>query len=144
VEISIRIAANPETVFPFSTDPEKMLRWKGVEAALEPRTGGVYRVNMGRYITRGEYVEVTPYSRVVFTWGWEDEGNPVPPGSSTVEVDLLEDGDGTIVRLRHCGLPTEQARELHGEGWTHYLARLILAAEGGDPGPDPWNADPHT
>ena len=138
VEREVRIAARPETVFSFFVDPAKMMRWQGISAELDPRPGGMYRVNVtGRDIARGEYVEVVPNSRVVFTWGWEGEGNPVPPGSSTVEVTLVEDGDGTIVRLRHYGLPVDQ-RESHGEGWLHYMERLATAASGGDPGPDPW------
>jgi uncharacterized protein YndB with AHSA1/START domain len=36
---------------------------------------------------RGQYIEVVPHSRIVFSFGWEgDEG--VPPGSSTVEITL--------------------------------------------------------
>ena len=138
VERKVRIAARPETIFPFFTDPAKMVRWKGVHATLDPRPGGIYRVDItGRDIARGEYLEVVPYSRVVFTWGWEAEGNPVPPGSSTVEITLIPDGDGTIVRLRHLGLTAEQG-DSHAEGWEHYLPRLVIAAEGRDPGPDPW------
>ena len=137
VEKEVRIAARPETIFPFFTDPEKMVRWKGTSASLDPAPGGLYQVNVtGRDIARGEYVEVTPFSRVVFTWGWEGEGNPVPPGSSTVEITLSPDGDGTIVRLRHYGLPAEERAE-HLEGWAHYLQRLSTAAEGRDPGLDP-------
>lgn len=133
----IRIAAHPETVFAFLTDPEKILRWKGKTAEVDPRPGGIYRVDItGRDVARGEYVEVVPHRRVVFTWGWEGEGNPVPPGSSTVEITLMPDGNGTILRLVHRGLP-EEAREPHAHGWTHYLDRLAAAASGRDPGPDP-------
>ena len=138
VEVEIRIAARPETVFSFFVDPAKMMRWKGIDASLDPRPGGTYRVDInGRNVARGEYLEVVPYNRLVFTWGWEGEGSPLPPGSSTVEVTLTSDGDGTIVRLRHLGLPAEQ-RDAHAEGWNHYLPRLAIAAAGGDPGPDPW------
>jgi uncharacterized protein YndB with AHSA1/START domain len=139
----IRIAAHPETVFAFLTDPDKILRWKGKSATVDPRPGGIYRVDVdGRHIARGEYVEVVPNRRVVFTWGWEDEGNPVPPGSSTVEITLVPDGDGTILRLVHRGLP-EGAREPHAQGWAHYLDRLAVAASGHDPGPDPWEDPEH-
>ena len=134
----VRVAATQETIFPFFTDPEKMVLWKGIQATLDPRPGGIYRVNVtGHDIARGEYVEVVPYSRVVFTWGWEGEGNPVPPGASTVEITLIADGDGTLVRLRHSGLTPEQGVQ-HVEGWEHYLARLVIAAGGGDAGTDPW------
>src|SRR2546425_57561 len=70
----------------------------------------------------GRYVEVDPPRRIVFTWGWEGN-DEVPPGSSTVEVTLEEDGDATIIRLRHTGLPSEESRRLHDQGWTHYLSR---------------------
>ena len=75
VEKRVQIKARPEIVFSYFTDPVKMLEWKGVEAELEPKPGGIYRVNVtGRDIAHGEYVEVSPYTRVVFTWGWE--GSP--------------------------------------------------------------------
>ena len=46
-----------------------------------------------------------------------------------------------LLRLRHLGLPTADQRKAHREGWDHYLARLVVVAAGGDPGPDPWAAD---
>jgi uncharacterized protein YndB with AHSA1/START domain len=136
VEKVVRIAARPEVVYSFFIDPAKMMRWKGLSAALEPHPGGIYHVTVTPVaIAKGEYVELVPNSRVVFTWGWE--GSPdVPPGSTTVEVDLTPDGDGTLLRLRHFGLAGDQAL-LHEQGWAHYLARLAIAAPGGDPGPDP-------
>ncbi len=137
LEREIRIDASPETVFAFFTDPARMVEWKGREAILDPRPGGVYRVVINDGATaRGEFVEVTPYSRVVFTWGWEEGDNPVPPGASTVEIVLVPDGEGTIVRLTHSGLPDE-ARDAHAHGWEHFLGRLRTRAAGGDPGPDP-------
>ena len=80
---------------------------------------------------------------VVFTFGWEAEGSPVPPGSTTVEITLIPDGDGTRVRLVQRGLPDE-IRAGSAEGWDHYLPRLAIAAEGGAPGPDPWAVAAHT
>ena len=140
VEREIRIAARPETVFSFFIDPEKMTRWKGIGVTLEPHPGGTYRVDMnGNNIARGEYLEVVPNSRVVFSWGWEGEGSALPPGSSRVEVTLTPDNEGTIVLLRHLGLPADQ-QDAHAEGWEHYMARLAIAGAGGDPGPDPWAA----
>jgi uncharacterized protein YndB with AHSA1/START domain len=139
-EFEVRVAAKPETVFGFFTDPVKMMRWKGVDAALDPHPGGTYRVNVtGRETVRGEYVEITPFTRIVFTWGWEE--GPVPPGSSLVEVAFVPDGNDTIVKLRHSGLVGE-ALESHAQGWHHYLPRLALAVEGKDPGVDPWTQAP--
>ena len=138
VEKQVRIAASPETVYGFFTDPEKMARWMGVEITLDPVPGGVFRVDVtGTNKTSGHYLELTPYSRVVFTWGWEGDDS-VPPGSTTVEVSLIPDGDGTVLRLVHKDLPTQESRDRHSEGWDHYVTRLETAASGGDPGPDPW------
>lgn len=136
VQREVRIDARPETVFEFFTDPEKMVLWKGTTAELDSRPGGTYRVNVaGEHVVRGEYVEIEPPTRIVVTWGWEEEGASVEPGGSTVEVTLEPDGDGTLVRLSHRDLP-EAAREPHAMGWDHYLPRLAIAAAGGDAGPD--------
>jgi uncharacterized protein YndB with AHSA1/START domain len=137
VEREIVVDATADVVFAHFTDPERMCHWMGVDAELDPRPGGTFRVNVnGRDVARGEYVEVVPNSRVVFTWGWEGPDHPVPPGSSTVEITLTPRGGRTVVRLRHTGLPAAM-RAIHGEGWAHYLARLATVLEGGDPGPDP-------
>jgi len=143
VEREVRIAARPETVFEFFTDPEKQVLWMGRRAELDARPGGIYDVEINDQAhARGEFVEVEAPSRVVFTFGWEGqeaggEGqHAVPPGSSRVEVTLELEGEGTLVRLRHFELP-EEAREMHGQGWDLYLGRLALAATGTDPGPDP-------
>jgi uncharacterized protein YndB with AHSA1/START domain len=140
VVTEIRIAATPQTVFAYFVDPVKMVRWIGTRAEVDPRPGGTYAVDMNPQTrARGEYVEVVPHSRVVFTWGWMGD-KTVPPGSSTVEVTLTPHGDGTYVRLVHRGLMTGEMREQHRDGWQLYLRRLGVAAAGGDPGPEP-NAD---
>lgn len=137
VEIERRIDAPREEVFVHLTDPVKYTKWKGLAAELDARPGGVYRVRMNNdTVALGEYVAVEPPSRVVFTWGWEGD-EAVPPGSSTVEITLREDGDGTILRLRHTGFPTDEAAASHREGWAMYVERLSVATLGGDPGPDP-------
>jgi len=128
--VEARVEAPPEVVFSFFTEPEKYRRWKGQEAELDPRPGGRYRVRMDEAnVVRGEYVEVDPPHRVVFTWGFEgNEG--LPPGTSRVEITLVPDGEATIVRLRHTGLPDEELRSQHEAGWQLYLGRLAAAAAG--------------
>jgi uncharacterized protein YndB with AHSA1/START domain len=137
VTAEIRIEARPEAVFPFLTEPDLIVRWKGSDARVEAVPGGEYRVNVtARNVAVGEYVAVEPPRRVVFTWGWEGD-DLLPPGTSTVEIELVPDGDATIVRLSHSGLP-DGADAAQREGWEHFLPRLATAAAGGDPGPDPW------
>ncbi|MCU1350043.1 MAG: hypothetical protein JWO56_3073, partial [Acidobacteria bacterium] len=53
----------------------------------------------------------------------------------TIEITLQPDGDKTLVRLVHRGLP-DDAVEDHGKGWAQYLQRLAVRVGGSDPGPD--------
>jgi uncharacterized protein YndB with AHSA1/START domain len=142
VERTISIAAAPETVWDFFVDPAKLKRWMGIDAELNPQPGGVYRCEViPGHVALGEYVELDPPHRLVFTWGWEKSGDQetaVPPGSSTIEVELTAEGDGTSVRFVHRDLPNAEATASHAHGWDHYLPRLEVAAAGGDPGEDPW------
>ncbi len=137
VRLQLRIDASPEAVFPFLTDPERYTRWQGVRAELDPRPGGIYRVWMDAdAVASGAFVEVQPPRLVVFTWGWEGDAE-VPPGSTTVRIELEANGDATTLTLEHSGLPTDRAVEMHEEGWHIFGARLIVVAAGGDPGPMP-------
>ncbi len=133
IEKVITIAARPETVFRLLTDPSEYVRWKGKLAQLEPRAGGDFRVDFpeDKGSVVGEFVEVVPNRRVVFTWGWQDN-EIVPPGSSTVQIDLEPDGNGTRLRLVHRGLP-EGAIAEHAAGWEYFLPRLTNVAEGRTP-----------
>ena len=105
---------------------------------MEPHPGGLYLLKgIGERggVARGAFREVVPVHRLAYTFGW-DGGQDVPPGSSLVEIDLIERDGGTLLRMTHSGLPTEQQAAAHAKGWVHYLGRLTIAAAGGDPGPD--------
>jgi uncharacterized protein YndB with AHSA1/START domain len=144
IVVERRIAASPATVFSFFSDVTRWLRWQGVEADIELEPGGVFRMNVrGDGFASGTFLEVVPERRLVFTWGWEEESLGVPPGSTVVEIELEPDGDGTFLRLTHRGLPSD-AVEVHREGWEHYTSRLMVIAEGGDPGPDPARISPRS
>ena len=137
----LTIDASPETVWEFLVDSEKATQWMGLDASLDARPGGLYRVEViPGNIARGEFVEIDPPRRLVHTWGWEPGGvsKSVPPGSSTIEIELVPMDEGTLLRFTHRDLPSEEAVQSHAHGWDHYLERLRSAAQGGDPGVDPW------
>jgi uncharacterized protein YndB with AHSA1/START domain len=132
----ILIDASPETIFELLTVPDKHVLWNGTEADLDPRPGGVYRVLVaGQHQAAGEFVEVVPNERVVLTFGWEQPDHPIPAGSTRVVYELVPDGNKTLVRLTHSGLPDDAVSD-HTEGWDHYLGRLNVVATGADAGPD--------
>jgi uncharacterized protein YndB with AHSA1/START domain len=131
------IAASPGTVFSFFSDLERWTAWQGVDGQIEARPGGVFRIRMpGAQVASGRFVEVVPDQRIVFTWGWEGDDSPLPPGSSTVVVELEPHETGTLLRLTHSGLAPPPLADHHRAGWQRYLERLGTRAAGGDPGPD--------
>jgi uncharacterized protein YndB with AHSA1/START domain len=133
IQRTIHIDATPETVFPFFTDPARLTQWMGRSATLEPRPGGMLRIDYDGFdIARGEFLEVVPNSRVVFTWGWESLGDVTRPGESTVTVTLVPDGGGTLLTLLHEGVSGMEGTG-YEEGWAMFLSRLATAATGGQP-----------
>jgi uncharacterized protein YndB with AHSA1/START domain len=136
VEVRRHLEASPEDVFAFLTEAERYTTWMGRSAELDPRPGGIYRVQFDdRTIALGEYVEVEPFRRLVFTWGWV--GDPlVPPGTTTVEITLEPEGDGTSLTVRHSDLP-DDAVATHVDGWELYLGRLASLMAGAEVPPEP-------
>ena len=84
----IFIAATPDTVFGFLIDPALIMKWIGISHQLEPRPGGIFRVEISAgNIARGIYTQVIRPHRVAFTWGWETHAADLtapadlPPGA---------------------------------------------------------------
>ncbi len=106
----------------------------GEYALLEPEPNGQFTVDIRGTPVRGRHIELEPPHRLLISWGYAGSER-VPPGTTTVEVRLIAERDGTRVELEHRDLPAEETPS-HLSGWTHYLARLTAAAVNGDAGPD--------
>lgn len=132
VQLEIHIEASPETVFTFLTDATEMKKWQAEIVDAEPAAGGIFRLaESGGLQIEGKYVEVVPYSKVVYTWGGVAG---MAPGQSTVEFLLEPHGNGTLVRLRHYNLPASSF-DAHDQEWALVgLPKLKAIAEGRDPG----------
>ena len=136
-ETTVDLNAPVQEVFRHLTEPAAMIRWMGQHATLEPAPGGAFEVDINGVPVRGRYLEVDPPRRVVVSWGVAGSTG-MPPGATRVEFTLSPTEGGTRLRLVHRNLPPDQAA-MHGTGWDHFLSRLVPAAAGRDPGPDPWN-----
>ncbi len=127
VRIERVIAASPDRVFAAWIDATHLAQWMSplghAEAQVEPWVGGRLRVTMIgdgiRIEHQGEFREVVPESRLVFTWQSPYTG----PEPSIVTVELAPAAEGTILTLVHELLPADQV-ESHQSGWAPMLDRL--------------------
>ena len=134
-EIALRIErtiqAPREKVFRAWSDPEEIIKWWGPEgcsssgAEIDLREGGRYRIQMttpegGEHITHGEYREVRPPEKLVFTWVWEKVAE-MEGVETLVTLEFLEKGEATGLILTQERFPTEQDRKNHEWGWNSSL-----------------------
>ena len=100
-------------VFEMFIDPARLVTWIGISAELDPRPGGRFRfeVQPGQFC-EGQYLVVEPPRRLVFTWGWTDPWFGLPPGSSSVEVQLTEVSGG--LRRSMNGMSLNPTTEMSG------------------------------
>jgi uncharacterized protein YndB with AHSA1/START domain len=134
LEIKRWINAPPSRVYAAWTDPAQLKEWFGPEKVRtrnftsDPRPGGKYRWDVtspeGEEMTcHGEYRELVPGKKIVFTWQWEDD-EAWENRTSVVTVELSDRDGGTELRLRHEQLPSEESRDRHNDGWNSVLDRL--------------------
>lgn len=128
------IAAPPERVFQYWTDPKLFMSWWGPEGmtstahVLDVRPGGAWRTTMhsadGKGMTvGGVYRAVEPPHRLVFTWAWEDEKGA--RGFETeVTVTFAAAPGGTKLTILQREFETVQARDQHSRGWNSTLDKL--------------------
>jgi uncharacterized protein YndB with AHSA1/START domain len=129
VELQIRIAARPATVFRYFTDPARFQQWMGPRSEFDARAGGalIVRFPTDDPSAMGSITEVVPDRRIVFTWGYDGSNHGMAPGSSTVSVDLEVIPEGTLLTLRHWGFPRPELGQEHLGGWRHYFG--VVAAK---------------
>jgi uncharacterized protein YndB with AHSA1/START domain len=131
--VSVRrfLPARRERVFAAWTRPELMARWlfpgDGWTAAVqsELKVGGRYELKMrdaagGHHLQFGEYREIVPVSRLVFTWTCPELGVV----DSLVTVELVDHGARTELQLTHELPPDPKIRRGHEEGWEGCLVSL--------------------
>ncbi|MEX2321416.1 MAG: SRPBCC domain-containing protein [Saccharospirillum sp.] len=111
---------DPSTLAQFMMPGEGMSVPK---ADTDPRVGGRFAITMAAGSDElphgGEYKELNPHNRIVFTWE-----SPFSIEGSTVTVELNEVAEGTQVELTHVKFPSEDSRNNHESGWANILEAL--------------------
>jgi uncharacterized protein YndB with AHSA1/START domain len=125
--------ASPERIYEAWTNPEILQRWWGPEGVdipdvtLDVREGGNWTTTMksdrfGERIVRGKYVTLEPPTRLVFTWGWVDNGKR---GHETeVEILLIKADAKTTMILTQKVFPAVGDRDSHGFGWNSSFDKM--------------------
>jgi uncharacterized protein YndB with AHSA1/START domain len=134
LEIKRFINAPRTRVYAAWTDPAQLKEWFGpvwvrtCELIAEARVGGKFRWDVincdGKEVTiQGDYREVVPGEKIVFTWKHSDDElweNRI----SIVSVEFSDRNGGTELRLKHEQLPDDESREGHNRGWNSVLDKL--------------------
>ncbi|HTR14418.1 MAG TPA: SRPBCC domain-containing protein [Roseiarcus sp.] len=131
--------APPERVFAAFVEKSLMQAWYGPENMTVPhcevdaRVGGKYRVEMHApsgsvHVLTGEFKEIRPPDRLVYTWGWLNGAGRGP--ETTVTLTFVGRDGGTDLVLEQSGFVNEDARDRHGHGWQTSLNALEMALEG--------------
>ena len=134
LEIKRFINAPRDRVYAAWTDPAQLKQWFGPEnvqtrdLVADARVGGEFRWDLvnpeGEEMTiHGEFRELQPGKKVVFTWQWDDD-EAWENHISVVTVELSDRDGGTELRLIHEQLPNEQSRDGHTGGWNSALDKL--------------------
>lgn len=134
LEIKRFINAPPDRVYAAWADPAQLKQWFGPENVrtrnleADARVGGKYRWDLtnadGEEMTvYGEYRELVPNKKIVFTWRWDDD-DAWKNTNSMVTVELADRDGGTELVLIHEQLPSEESRDRHNQGWSSVLDRL--------------------
>jgi uncharacterized protein YndB with AHSA1/START domain len=134
LEIKRLINAPRDRVYAAWTNPAQLKQWFGPEKVqtrnliADARAGGKFRWDLtnseGEKMTcLGEYRELQPGKKIVFTWQWDDDED-WENHISVVTVELSDRDGGTELRLIHEQLPNEQSRDGHTGGWNSALDKL--------------------
>jgi uncharacterized protein YndB with AHSA1/START domain len=131
VEIDVPVAR----VWRALTDPRLIRIWSGLEAEIDPRKGGIYRVGKRNEDSREAHIDIFDVNRrlrLIYL-----SGSNWPVGDSAVVDDFLLDvrkGDRpTSLRLLGSGVPESAAWDKSyvriRMGWERLLARIKVTLE---------------
>jgi uncharacterized protein YndB with AHSA1/START domain len=134
VTVTRTLKAQPHQVFSAWTRAESLREWffpaPGfvTEASCDPVVGGRYRVvgvlPDGVDEITGEYLEIDPPRRLVFTFESGHSGDQVT--RVTVTFDASGGGEATDMTIRHENLPETDFRLAVPDGWAGVLDNLEL------------------
>jgi uncharacterized protein YndB with AHSA1/START domain len=135
IELQRRFRASPERVFRAWTQPVALREWwcpsgwVAGEIEINLRVGGAYSIGMSRagsvdvgISVSGQFLEVRPPERLVYTWRWEGAFAGMP--ETLVTLELQGSGNETLLTLRHDNFVDPGLRHQHRSAWISACDRL--------------------
>ncbi len=141
LNLTRRFKAPCERVFAAFSTAEAIQQWFGpgpvkvMECSADFRVGGQYRIkavnpeNSNAVVVVGVYREITPSSKIVYTWKWEEDEDWTDC-ESLVTFEFKAVGDETELHLTQTGFPSDDSRQKHTHGWTGCLDKLDAVLAG--------------
>jgi uncharacterized protein YndB with AHSA1/START domain len=89
----------------------------------------------GEFFTAaGEFLEVRPPERLVYTWDWEKDGSGTEFGelegkTSLITLEFFWRGERTEFVMTHSRFASVQSRDSHAGGWGAALESLAKFVE---------------
>jgi uncharacterized protein YndB with AHSA1/START domain len=130
VTVRREIAAPADVLFDAWLDAESLGTWmkpgtsRETRAETDPRVGGAFRIVMlddeSSMLHTGTYREIDRPRRLVFTWS----SAATHHRDSIVTVTFEPVQESTVVEIHQVGLPDDEARAGHHDGWSDALREL--------------------
>jgi len=132
IKFEIKVNATPAQAYKVFTNATSLREWCCDIATVDPKPEGrIYLAWNRGYYTAGEYKKLEDDKTVAFTWQGRGE-----PSATLVEVNIAENGDGSIINLTHSGLGTgpewDNAKQEFTKGWKNSLENLVSIFETGE------------
>ena len=122
-ELKRVVQAPPEVVFDAWLNPRSAgTPWNGSEPLiLNPKSGSLYYMRAGGRPHFGRFIKVERPTRIQHTWMSQNTLGE----ESLLTLTFGRRGKGTLMTLRHSGLPDEEQTKMHEDVW-NYLRKTYV------------------
>ncbi len=130
IVVEKKINASPQKIWAALTDKNLMKQWYFDIVDFTPEVGSEFSFfgkdhDCVEWVHLCRITEVIPNKKLSHTWRYEGQ-----PGDSEVTWNLLDEGEGTRVKLTHAGLETfppipALAKDNFVQGWKEIVGSML-------------------
>ncbi len=144
LEVTREFQVPAEQVYNAWTEFEALKQWwKPLNSELtdlqnELKPQGIVKYTFTRsdnsetYTVGGEYSEVVPGKKLVYSWKWELPEETTTENDYKLDIEFNDQGSGSVLKVKQEGFESEEASKPHYEGWESALDALGSYLGGGN------------